>query len=229
MELDVGIFSRSKSPKESAQISSAKPHETSLEYKAQIISEFVQRYKDDFEYQDFFDVNDLGVPLAIAITNDMADLTVSGVERLEETWKALCELFEANPGAEYEQLEDIINHDLILIDLNESQRQTLTDLLWSSPSYASHVSAILGGDPRIEDDILAVLVQIYAEVTGSTIDTSDFDKRFTEDLGIDSLALVEGMMACEDMFEIEISNQEAFELDSISKVAAFISRKRDNA
>ena len=193
--------------------------------KAQIIVEFTQDHFNGGEYEDFFDYNDLGTPLAIAITQEMADLTDSGREVLEETWTNLCELFDADATASFESIDDLIGEfqeededeeDHLDIDSNES----------GSPETMPNVSI---NEPSSDDQIIDGLVQIFQEITGTQIDVKDFDERFTEDLGIDSLALVEGMIACEDMFGIEISNQEAFELDSISKVVAFISMKRDSA
>ena len=193
--------------------------------KAQIIVEFTQDHFNGGEYEDFFDYNDLGTPLAIAITQEMADLTDSGREVLEETWTNLCDLFDADATASFESIDDLIGEfqeededeeDHLDIDSNES----------GSPETMPNVSI---NEPSSDDQIIDGLVQIFQEITGTQIDVKDFDERFTEDLGIHSLALVEGMIACEDMFGIEISNQEAFELDSISKVVAFISMKRDSA
>ena len=193
--------------------------------KAQIIVEFTQDHFNGGEYEDFFDYNDLGTPLAIAITQEMADLTDSGREVLEETWRNLCDLFDADATASFESIDDLIGEfqeededeeDHLDIDSNES----------GSPETMPNVSI---NEPSSDDQIIDGLVQIFQEITGTQIDVKDFDERFTEDLGIHSLALVEGMIACEDMFGIEISNQEAFELDSISKVVAFISMKRDSA
>ncbi len=76
--------------------------------KAEILVQFTQDYFNSGEYEEFFDYNDLGIPLSIAITQDMVILTDSGEELLEETWKELCLLFEANPDDEYESIDDLI-------------------------------------------------------------------------------------------------------------------------
>jgi acyl carrier protein len=223
----VGIFSRNKDPMKSPSNSSASSvnHETSLEGKAQIIVEFTQDYFHDDLYEDFFDYNDLGTPLAIAITQEMADLTDSGREVLEETWRNLCDLFDADATACFESIDDLIG-DYQEEDEDEEDHLDLDSSQSRSPESMPKVSI---NEPFSDGQIIDGLVQIFQEITGTQIDFKDFDERFTEDLGIDSLALVEGMMACEDIFGIHISNQEAFELDSISKVVAFISRKRDSA
>jgi hypothetical protein len=75
--------------------------------KAEILVQFTQDEFNSGEYDEFFDYNDLGIPLSIAITQDMVILTDSGEELLEETWKELCLLFEANPDNEYESIDDL--------------------------------------------------------------------------------------------------------------------------
>lgn len=112
--MKLGIFSRKKSDSSSSIASSesiAQEHETSLEDKAQIIMEFVQDFQGTGEYDEFFDYNDLGIPLAIAITQDMADLTESGLAIFEETWSQLCELFEMDKTESYESIEDLMDNN----------------------------------------------------------------------------------------------------------------------
>jgi hypothetical protein len=75
--------------------------------KAEILVQFTQDHFNSGEYDDFFDYNDLGIPLSIAITQDMVILTDSGEALLEETWKDLCLLFDANPDNEYESIDDL--------------------------------------------------------------------------------------------------------------------------
>lgn len=75
--------------------------------KAEILVQFTQDEFNSGEYDEFFDYNDLGIPLSIAITQDMVILTDSGEQLLDETWKDLCLLFEANPDNEYESIDDL--------------------------------------------------------------------------------------------------------------------------
>lgn len=75
--------------------------------KAEILVQFTQDEFNSGEYDEFFDYNDLGIPLSIAITQDMVILTDSGEELLDETWKDLCLLFDANPNGEYESIDDL--------------------------------------------------------------------------------------------------------------------------
>lgn len=75
--------------------------------KAEILVQFTQDNFNDEVYEDFFDYNDLGIPLSIAIMQDMVILTDSGEELINETWKELCELFGADPNGEYENIDDV--------------------------------------------------------------------------------------------------------------------------
>ena len=75
--------------------------------KAEIIVQFTQDQFNSGDYDEFFDYNDLGVPMSIAITQDMVILTDAGEQLLEETWTELCLLFEADPNGEYESIDDL--------------------------------------------------------------------------------------------------------------------------
>lgn len=76
--------------------------------KAEILVQFTQDNFNDEVYEDFFDYNDLGIPLSIAIMQDMVILTDKGEELLDETWNELCEVFGADPNGEYENVDDLI-------------------------------------------------------------------------------------------------------------------------
>ena len=75
--------------------------------KAEILVQFTQDYFNSGEYDEFFDYNDLGIPMSIALDQEMIILTDKGEQLLEETWKELCLLFEADPDNEYESIDDL--------------------------------------------------------------------------------------------------------------------------
>lgn len=76
--------------------------------KAEILVQFTQDHFNSGEFDEFFDYNDLGIPLSIAITQDMVILTDDGERLLDETWLELCLLFNANPEDEYESIDDLM-------------------------------------------------------------------------------------------------------------------------
>ena len=78
--------------------------------KAEIIVQFTQDQFNSGDYDEFFDYNDLGVPMSIAITQDMVILTDAGEQLLEETWTELCLLFKADANLEYESIDDLMGN-----------------------------------------------------------------------------------------------------------------------
>lgn len=75
--------------------------------KAEIIIQFTQDNFDDEQYDEFFDYNDLGVPLAVAVFNNLVILTSDGMKMFDETWADLCKLFEKDPDQNYESIDEI--------------------------------------------------------------------------------------------------------------------------
>ena len=78
--------------------------------KAEILVQFTQDHFNSGEYDEFFDYNDLGIPMSIAITQDMVILTDSGEQLLEETWIELCNLFGADSNSDYETIDDLMEN-----------------------------------------------------------------------------------------------------------------------
>jgi hypothetical protein len=77
--------------------------------KAEIIFEFINDYRGDEAFEDFFSYNDLGVPMAVMIVNDLVILNEGGVNVLDETWESLCEnLNDADVNYDYESLDELI-------------------------------------------------------------------------------------------------------------------------
>jgi hypothetical protein len=77
--------------------------------KAEIIFEFINDYRGDEAFEEFFNYNDLGVPMAVMIVNDLVVLNEGGVRVLDETWESLCEnLNDADPEYDYESLDELI-------------------------------------------------------------------------------------------------------------------------
>ena len=78
--------------------------------KAEILVQFTQDNLNDELYEDFFDYNDLGIPMAISVMQDLVILTDEGENHLDETWKELCQLFGADPNGEYENIDDLMGN-----------------------------------------------------------------------------------------------------------------------
>ena len=224
----MGIFSRKKKSNDSTALTlrTTTNHETSVITKAEIIVEFTQDNFNDEEFNEFFDYNDLGVPLAIAITQDMVDLTDSGLEIFEETWSDLCEIYGANPEESYEQLADLSGDDYeMTIPLEgaalDFSNQVLKDANWKPISFDNE--SPISYD-EAEDGVLSLIL----EVTGEYLSEDLLDSRFVEDIGIDSMSLVEIALAAEDWFSISISNEEAQSIQTARQAANLVFQKRAN-
>ena len=90
--------------------------------KAEIIFEFINGYRDEESFQDFFNYNDLGVPLAVMIVNDLVILNEGGVQVLDETWESLCEnLNDADIEYDYESLDELIERAVPFEDEAEEE------------------------------------------------------------------------------------------------------------
>ena len=86
-------------------------NETTIENKAGILSELWMNYRDDVEFADFIDYNDLGLPLAYAIANGIVDLSPKASDFIQETF----DLLLASLGIEdtgFETIDDVMDLDL---------------------------------------------------------------------------------------------------------------------
>lgn len=77
--------------------------------KAEIVTDFVEMFAglEPNMYEDFFQYNDLGIPLAIAYQSNLCSLTPDGVVVLDETYNELLKALKA-PTGDYESLDDIM-------------------------------------------------------------------------------------------------------------------------
>ena len=69
---------------------------------------------------------------------------------------------------------------------------------------------------------------IVAEQLGANADEITMDSTFIEDLGADSLDVVELVMALEDEFDMEIDEDEAENISTIGDVVEYIKANCDN-
>jgi acyl carrier protein len=72
------------------------------------------------------------------------------------------------------------------------------------------------------EEIIAGLAEILEEVAG--VDPSDVadDKSFTEDLDVDSLSMVEVVVAAEEKFGVKIPDDEVQNLRTVGDAADFV-------
>lgn len=81
---------------------------TPISVKADILSDLWLGYRNDEEFADFCDYNDLGLPLAYAISNGIVPLTDSASKFVEETFALLLAGLEIEEDSGYESLDDLL-------------------------------------------------------------------------------------------------------------------------
>ena len=75
-----------------------------------------------------------------------------------------------------------------------------------------------------EQDILSGLAAIVNEVAGVPASSVTPEKSFVDDLDIDSLSMVEVVMAAEDKFGVSIPDAEVKNLKTVGDAVSFIEK-----
>ena len=74
----------------------------------------------------------------------------------------------------------------------------------------------------MSEDILAGLAGIVNEVAGVPAEDVQLDKSFVDDLDVDSLSMVEVVMACEDKWGVKIPDSEVKNLKTVGDAVSYI-------
>ncbi len=77
------------------------------------------------------------------------------------------------------------------------------------------------------EEIRADLAEIVNEVAGIPADDVQLDKSFTEDLDVDSLSMVEVVVAAEEKFDVKIPDDEVKNLTTVGDAVAFIEQAQN--
>lgn len=85
---------------------------TAFNTRAEILADLWMNFRNDEEFTDFVEYNDLGLPLAYAVINNLAKLNPTGEAMINETF----DLFLAGLGVEdeedgYDTLDDLLGLD----------------------------------------------------------------------------------------------------------------------
>ena len=73
-----------------------------------------------------------------------------------------------------------------------------------------------------KDDIASKVKEITSEQLGVDLSQITPEAKFVDDLGADSLDTVELVMALEEEFDLEISDEEAEKLTTVDRVVSYI-------
>ncbi|WP_110239996.1 acyl carrier protein [Nocardioides gilvus] len=74
------------------------------------------------------------------------------------------------------------------------------------------------------EEIRSDLADIVNEVAGVDTDEVQLDKAFVDDLDVDSLSMVEVVVACEEKFGVSIPDDQVKNLRTVGDAVAFIER-----
>jgi hypothetical protein len=80
---------------------------TSIETKADILADFYVEYKGNEQFSDFFAYNDLGLPIAYALSNGIVGNTKLAEGFIDETFTLLLEVFGIDEDTGFDTLDDI--------------------------------------------------------------------------------------------------------------------------
>jgi acyl carrier protein len=73
-----------------------------------------------------------------------------------------------------------------------------------------------------EADVLAGLAEIVEEVAGIPASSVQMDKSFTDDLDVDSLSMVEVVVAAEEKFGVKIPDEDVKNLSTVGDAVNYI-------
>ena len=73
-----------------------------------------------------------------------------------------------------------------------------------------------------QDAVLAGIKDIVVEVAGIDAGKITMDKKFTDDLDVDSLSMVEVVVAAEEKFGVKIPDEEVTKLATVGDAVNFI-------
>ena len=74
------------------------------------------------------------------------------------------------------------------------------------------------------EEIRADLAQIVEEVAGVDADQVQLDKSFVDDLDVDSLSMVEVVVAAEEKFSVKIPDDEVQNLKTVGDAVSYIQK-----
>lgn len=77
------------------------------------------------------------------------------------------------------------------------------------------------------EEIRTGLADIVNEVAGIPADDVQLDKSFIDDLDVDSLSMVEVVVAAEEQFGVKIPDDEVKNLKTVGDAVAFIERAQN--
>ena len=73
-----------------------------------ILADLWMNYRLDDEFKDFFEYNDLGLPLSYAIANNIVEKTATAETMVNETFELLLSALEEPDDMGFDSLDDLL-------------------------------------------------------------------------------------------------------------------------
>jgi hypothetical protein len=77
--------------------------------KCNVLAELWFSYRDDEEFKDFIEYNDIGLPLAYFINSEIAKPTGIAEQYINETYDLLTQALKVSDTVPYESLDDMLS------------------------------------------------------------------------------------------------------------------------
>ena len=77
-----------------------------------------------------------------------------------------------------------------------------------------------------QEEIVEGLAEIVNEIAGIPTEDVQLDKSFTEDLDVDSLTMVEVVVAAEEKFGVKIPDEEVKNLSTVGDAVKYIDKSQ---
>lgn len=84
---------------------------TDFSNKVKILAELWIDFRDDEQFEDFCDYNDLGLPLAYLTDNGLATSSELGNKYINETFDLFLTVLEIKEDTGFESLEELLGRD----------------------------------------------------------------------------------------------------------------------
>ena len=81
---------------------------TDFTSKCEILGQFYSQYREEKDFQDFMEFNDLGLPLAYFVSENLCDVADDGVRYINETFDLFIASLELNDTG-FTDLDSVFN------------------------------------------------------------------------------------------------------------------------
>lgn len=86
---------------------------TPLSSRAEMLADLWMNYRDDEEFKDFVEYNDLGLPLSYAFANSIVESNEQVETLIDETFNLLLAALGVDEDTGFESLDDLFGADFL--------------------------------------------------------------------------------------------------------------------